>query len=201
MEAATGMAAPTAPIKVAAICGSLLKGSYNRRLIRLAIEMSKETINGMEIELVEVADLPLMNVDLEVDGALALEVEEFRQKILQADAVLFASPEYNYSVTPVLKNALDWASRPPNVWAGKAAAIVSTGGGPGGGARAQYHLRQIGVFLDLHFVNKPEVMLSVHNPPGKFDDDGNLVDPKSKEKLRKLLISLHNFALRLRGPC
>lgn len=103
-------------------------------------------------------------------------------------------------LSAALKNALDWASRPPNVWAGKAAAIVSTGGGPGGGARAQYHLRQIGVFLDLHFINKPELMLSLRHHPRKFDDEGNLVDPQSLDKLNQLLVSLHDFALQLRGP-
>lgn len=97
-----------------------------------------------------------------------------------------------------LKNAIDWASRAPNVWADKPAAIVSAGGGFGGG-RSQYHLRQIGVFLDLHFINKPEVFVQAFQPPQKFDANGDLVDPEVKERLKKLLLSLQAFTLRLRG--
>lgn len=99
-----------------------------------------------------------------------------------------------------LKNAIDWASRPPNVWADKAAAIVSAAGGSGG-ARAQYHLRQIGVYLDLHFVNKPEYFLNSFQPPAKFDSDGNLIDEESKEKLKAVLLALRAFTLRLQGIC
>lgn len=97
-----------------------------------------------------------------------------------------------------LKNAIDWASRPPNVWADKAAAIVSAGGNFGGG-RSQYHLRQIGVYLDLHFINKPEFFLNLFQPPSKFDSEGNLVDVATKEKLREILLSLYTFTLRLQG--
>ncbi|MFQ6657134.1 hypothetical protein Gotur_028558, partial [Gossypium turneri] len=95
-----------------------------------------------------------------------------------------------------LKNALDWASRPPNVWADKAAAIVSAGG-VFGGARSHYHLRQVGVFLDLHFINKPEFYLNVFQPPAKFDSDGNLIDEDSKERMKQVLLSLQAFTLRL----
>ena len=97
-----------------------------------------------------------------------------------------------------LKNAIDWASRPPNVWADKAAAIVSAGGGFGGG-RSQYHLRQIGIYLDLHFINKPEFFLNAFQPPAKFDGDGNLIDESVNEKLKEVLISLQAFTLRLQG--
>ena len=97
-----------------------------------------------------------------------------------------------------LKNAIDWASRPPNVWAGKAAAIVSTGGSAGGG-KAQYHLRQIGVFLDLHFINKPEFSLNAFLPPAKFNSDGDLIDEEIKNKLKQVLLSLQAFTLRLQG--
>uniref|UniRef100_A0A5B7AMN6 NAD(P)H dehydrogenase (quinone) n=1 Tax=Davidia involucrata TaxID=16924 RepID=A0A5B7AMN6_DAVIN len=142
----------------------------------------------------------MLNTDLEKDGTYPPVVEAFRQKILEADSVLFASPEYNYSVTAPLKNAIDWASRPPNVWADKAAAIVSAGGGFGGG-RSQYHLRQIGVYLDLHFINKPEFFLNGRRPPAKFDSDGNLTDAETKEKLKGVLLALHSFTLRLQGKC
>jgi chromate reductase, NAD(P)H dehydrogenase (quinone) len=97
-----------------------------------------------------------------------------------------------------LKNAIDWASRPPNVWAGKAAAIISTGGDFGGG-RSQYHLRQVGVYIDLHFINKPEFFLRAFQPPAKFNDDGDLIDGEAKDKLKQVLLSLQAFTLRLQG--
>ncbi|XP_028798988.1 NADPH:quinone oxidoreductase [Neltuma alba] len=195
----TGVAGvPSPAIKVAALCGSLRKGSFHRGLIRSAIELSKGDIEGMEIEYIDISPLPMLNTDLESDGTYPPEVEAFRRKILAADSVLFASPEYNYSLTAPLKNAIDWASRPPNVWAGKAAAIVSTGGSSGG-AKAQYHLRQVGVFIDLHFINKPEFFLSAFQPPAKFNADGDLIDEEAKIKLKKLLLSLQEFTLRLQG--
>ncbi|KAF7138768.1 hypothetical protein RHSIM_Rhsim07G0067300 [Rhododendron simsii] len=187
-------------IKVAALCGSLRKGSYNRSLLRSAIQIGNESVNGMQIEYIDIAPLPMLNTDLEVGGTYPPAVEAFRQKILEADSILFASPEYNYSVTGPLKNAIDWASRPPNVWADKAAAIVSAGGGFGGG-RSQYHLRQIGVFLDLHFINKPEFFLNVFQPPAKFDSDGTLTDVATQEKLKEVLLALQAFTLRLQGKC
>jgi len=97
-----------------------------------------------------------------------------------------------------LKNAIDWASRPPNVWAGKAAAIVSAGGGHGG-AKSHYHLRQIGVFLDLHFINKPEFSINAFQPPAKFNNDGDLIDEDAKNRLKEVLLSLKAFTLRLQG--
>lgn len=96
-----------------------------------------------------------------------------------------------------MKNAIDWASRSPNVWADKTAAIVSAGGGFGGG-RSQYHLRQTGVFLDLHFINKPELFVQAFQPPAKFDDDGNLIDAAIRQRLKDVLLSLQGFTLRLR---
>lgn len=155
-------------------------------------------MTGVEIEYVDISTLPMLNTDLETNGTFPAPVEAFRQKILQADCYLFASPEYNYSVAAPLKNAIDWASRPPNVWANKAAAIVSAGGGFGGGL-AQYHLRQIGVFLDLHFINKPEFRLNAFEAPAKFDNEGNLIDESIKERLGKVLLSLKAFALRLQA--
>lgn len=184
-------------IKVAAICGSLRKASFNRGLIRCAIQLCNESIPGMQIEHVDIEPLPFVNTDLEIDGKYPPSVEAFRRKILEADSILFASPEYNYSLSAPLKNAIDWASRPPNVWADKPAAIVSAAGGSGG-SRAQYHLRQVGVFLNLHFINKPELFIQAFQPPKKFDNDGNLIDPETKEKLKNLLLSLLAFTHRLR---
>ncbi|XP_068663615.1 NADPH:quinone oxidoreductase [Aristolochia californica] len=196
MAASIGVRKPS--IKVAALCGSIRRASYNRGLLRSANQICADSIPGMHIEYVEIDALPFLNTDLELAGTYPTVVEAFRQKILEADSVLFASPEYNYSVTGPLKNAIDWASRPPNVWADKPAAIVSAGGGFGGG-RSQYHLRQIGVYLDLHFINKPEVFVNAFNPPGRFDSNGNLVDAEIKENLKELLLSLQAFTLRLQS--
>ncbi|RDX75714.1 NADPH:quinone oxidoreductase [Mucuna pruriens] len=208
MAAVAGAASSV--IKVAALSGSLRKGSYNRGLIRsvwfltfcgltlIAIELSKGGVEGLQIEYVDISPLPLLNTDLEINGTYPPEVETFRQKILAADSILFASPEYNYSVAGPLKNAIDWASRSPNVWADKPAAIVSAGGGFGGG-RSQYHLRQIGVFLDLHFINKPEFFINAFQPPAKFNSDGDLIDEDAKIRLKEILLSLRAFTLRLQG--
>ncbi|KAH9602794.1 hypothetical protein KSS87_023251 [Heliosperma pusillum] len=179
-------------INVAAICGSLRKAKQ-------ICSESKE-LEAMTIEYIEISPLPMINTDLEVDGKYPAAVQAFRDKIIQADALLFASPEYNYSIATPLKNAIDWASRSPNVWADKPAAIVSAGGGFGGG-RSQYHLRQIGVFLDLHFINKPEFFLQAFQPPAKFDSEGNLIDEDAKVRLKQVLLALQTFTLRLKGKC
>ncbi|KAK2440094.1 NADPH:quinone oxidoreductase [Trifolium repens] len=197
-----------APIKVVALSGSLRKASNNTGLIRSAIELSKSVVEGVEVEYVDISkpgaalchvqDLPLLNTDLEKEGTYPAEVEAFRQKILEADSVLFASPENNYSLSAPLKNALDWGSRPPNVWGGIPAAIVSVGGGHGG-VKSHYHLRQIGVYIDLHFINKPEFLLNGFLPPAKFNSDGDLIDDEVKEKLKQIILSLKAFTLQLQG--
>ncbi|XP_057248442.1 NAD(P)H:quinone oxidoreductase [Beta vulgaris subsp. vulgaris] len=182
-------------IKLAAICGSLRKASYNRGLLRAAMKMCRDSvIEGIEMEDIDISELPMMNVDLESNGTFPLVVEEFRHKIRGCDAVFFASPEYNYSLTPLLKNAIDWASRPPNAWADKPAAIVSV---EGSGKSGQYHLRQIGVFLDIHFINKPELFLNAFEPPKKFDDNGDLIDEETRKRLQDVLLALRAFTLRL----
>ncbi|KAM0015942.1 putative NAD(P)H dehydrogenase (quinone), NADH:ubiquinone reductase (H(+)-translocating) [Helianthus debilis subsp. tardiflorus] len=111
------MESPSSPkfIKVTAICGSLRKASFHHGLIRSAIDITNNSINGMSIEHIDISSLPMLNTDLEVDDKFPSEVESFRQKILQSDCFLFASPEYNYTVTAPLKNAIDWASKLPNV--------------------------------------------------------------------------------------
>lgn len=183
-------------VKVAAICGSLHKASSNLGLLELAIQLSKESVCGLLIEYVDIASLPLLNTDLEVNGTYPPSVELFRQKILEADSILFASPECNYSLTGPLKNAIDWGSRPPNVWAQKTAAIISSGGDFGGG-RPHYHLQQVGISLDLHFINKPELFVKAFDPPVKFNVNGTLFDPETKERLKHVLLSLHDFTSRL----
>ncbi|PHU09796.1 NAD(P)H:quinone oxidoreductase [Capsicum chinense] len=187
-------------LKVAALCGSLREASFHRGLLHAAMEICKDSIKGMEIEYVDITSLPFMNEDLEVNGIYPPAVEAFRKKIEEAHCYLFASPEYNYSVTGPLKNAIDWASRPPNVWADKVAAIVSAGGNFGGG-RSHYHLRQIGIFIDLHFINKPELFVYAFESPPKFDSNGVLTDEETKSRLRAVLLALQAFALRLKRKC
>ncbi|KAK4285348.1 hypothetical protein QN277_002056 [Acacia crassicarpa] len=139
----------------------------------------------------------MLNTDLEKQGTFPSEVEAFRRKILDTDSILFASLEYNFSITAPLKNAMDWGSRPPNVWGGKAAGIVSAGGLLGG-ARGQFHLRQIGIFIDLHFLNKPEFFLNAFEPPPKFNPlNGDLTDEDAKLRLKQMLLSLKAFTLQL----
>ncbi|XP_059312394.1 NAD(P)H:quinone oxidoreductase-like [Lycium ferocissimum] len=194
MQAVAMAAQPV--IKVVGLCGSLREASWNRGLLNAAMEICKDSIKGIEFEYVDISQLPFTNEDLEVKETYPSAVEAFRKKIEEADCFLFASPEYNYSVTAPLKNAIDWASRPPNVWADKAAAIVSAGGNFGGG-RSQYHLRQIGIFIDLHFINKPELYVWGFESPPKFDSDGVLIDEETKQRLKALLLALQAFSLRL----
>ncbi|XP_020590709.1 NADPH:quinone oxidoreductase-like isoform X2 [Phalaenopsis equestris] len=159
------------------------------------MKLCEDEIIGMQIELADIASLPLINTDLEIDGGYPAAVDAFRRIILDADSILFASPEYNYSLSAPLKNAIDWASRPPNVMAGKTAAVVSAAGGSAG-QRSQYHLRQAGVFLDLRFINKPELFILGRKPPNKFDGDGNLIDSEIKTRLKEVLLSLQSFTRR-----
>jgi chromate reductase len=122
---------------------------------------------------------------------------EFKKRIRAADALLFVTPEYNYSVPGVLKNAIDWASRPygDSAWSGKPAAIMGASVGNTGTARAQYHLRQIFVFLDILAINRPEVMIG--NATERFDAQGNLTDEETKQYIRKLLEALVAWASRI----
>ena len=125
-------------------------------------------------------------------------VERFREQIRAADALLFATPEYNYSMAGVLKNAIDWASRPPEQpFSGKPAAILGASAGRFGTARAQYHLRQTLVFLDVHPLNKPEVMIS--SAQNAFDAQGRLLDDKARELIQQQLQALQLWVRRLRG--
>lgn len=135
-------------IRVFGISGSLRKGSYNTALLRAAKELAPE---GMQIEIYEgLGAIPPYNEDVREQG-WPEPVRELRERIAAADALLVVTPEYNYSIPGVLKNAIDWASRPPNPpMAGKPAAIMGASGGNFGTARAQLHLRQIFTFLDVH---------------------------------------------------
>ena len=144
-------------LKILGFAGSLRKGSYNRMLMKTAQLLLPPNTS---LEIFALDDIPPFNADLETN--MPEVVLEFKQKIRAADAILIVTPEYNYSVPGVLKNAIDWASRPypDNSFQGKPVALMSASTGMLGGARAQYHLRQTLVFLDMHPVNKPEVFVT-----------------------------------------
>jgi len=180
-------------MKVLGISGSLRKASFNTALLRAAIPLAPE---GMTIEAASIAEVPLYNEDLLQAAGFPAPVAALRAAIAGADALLIASPEYNFSIPGVLKNAIDWASRPPDQpFAGKAVALMSASNGMLGGARAQYHLRQACVYLDMHPLNKPEVFVS--RASEKFDADGTLTDEPTRQHLRALLDALSRWTSRL----
>jgi len=159
------------PIKLVAFCGSLRKGSFNRMALHAFIERVPA---GTTVETIEIGDWPLYDADLQAKG-FPDKVQAAQQKLIATDGVVFASPEYNYSISGVLKNAIDWLSRmTPQPFAAKPMAVFGASGGPLGTARAQYHIRQMMVFLDGRFVNKPEVMIGAAQTKfvdGKFTDE------------------------------
>jgi chromate reductase len=181
------------PITVLGIAGSLRRQSYNRSALRAAKELAPE---GMTIDIFDLDGIPGFNEDDETNPPA--KIVEFKKRIRAADAILFVTPEYNYSVPGVLKNAIDWASRPygDSAWAGKPAAIMGASIGNIATARAQYHLRQICVFLNVFPLNQPEVMIG--NASQRFDANGNLADESTKQHIRKLLESLAGWTRRLR---
>lgn len=181
-------------VKILGIAGSLRAGSYNAGALRAAAELVPD---GAEIEIYDIGGLPEYNQD--ADANPPTTVTELKRKIREADAILFSSPEYNYSVPGVLKNAIDLASRPygMSAWDGKPAAIMGASPGAIGTARMQYHLRQIMVFLNMFPINRPEVM--INNCTGKFDEQGNLTDEKTRDFIRQMLVSLVEWTRRLKG--
>ena len=158
------------------IAGSLRQKSTNKGLLRAA---AANLPAGVDMAIADLSDVPFYNQDFAEKPAA---VRRVLSQIGDADALVLASTEYNYSMAPALKNILDWASREPDnaLLAGKPVAIMGAGGGMGT-SRAQYHLRQVCVFLDLRPLNKPEVFANAF--AGGFDADGNLVD----DKLRQLI--------------
>ena len=182
-----------AALKVLGLCGSLRRGSWNRMALRAAIELAPA---GMSIEDYDrLGEIPPYNDDVREEGNPPV-VQDLRARIAAADAVLFATPEYNYSVPGVLKNAIDWASRPPSPpFDGKPVAIMGASPGLVGTARAQYHLRQTCVFLNAFPLNRPEVMIS--QAPNKFSADGKLTDEQTRKFVSDLLASLADWTRRL----
>jgi chromate reductase len=180
------------PLVILGIAGSLRRDSYNRATLRAAQELSPQSAR---IDVFEIDGLPGFSQDEE--GNPPAKVTELKKAIRAADAILFVTPEYNYSVPGVLKNAIDWASRPygDSAWAGKPVAIMGASIGMMGTARAQYHLRQMFVFLNMFPVNQPEVMIS--NAAKRFDEKGNLTDETSRKLIGQLLEELVKWTKRL----
>lgn len=179
--------------KILAFAGSLRKGSYNKALIRAAVELAPENVT---IEVFDLEGIPPFNQDNERSPPQI--VKDFKEKIKKADALLIATPEYNYSVPGVLKNAIDWASRPyeDNALRNGIVAIMSASTGKFGGARAQYILRQSFVFLNMHTVNQPEVMLA--SAAENVDADGKLTNEQTKVLIKQLIDALIALTYQLR---
>jgi chromate reductase, NAD(P)H dehydrogenase (quinone) len=180
------------PLVILGIAGSLRQGSFNRAALQAAQTLVPD---GATLAIFDIAGLPGFNQDDEPNPPV--QVVELKQRIRSADAILFVTPEYNYSVPGVLKNAIDWASRPygDNAWNGKPVAVMGASVGAMGTARAQYHLRQMFVFLNMYAVNQPEVMIA--NAHKHFDEQGNLTDERAKKLIRQLLEELVSWTRRL----
>ncbi len=178
--------------KIIGIVGSLRKDSLNKKLLVAAARLCPA---GAKIELLDFSKFPIYNQDSETVFPEA--VIDAKKNIRAADAVLFATPEYNYSVPGPLKNMIDWCSRPygKSAWQGKPVAVMSASPGALGGSRAQYHLRQSFVFLDMHPVQSPEVIVS--HAEDKFDANGELIDETTKDKVAALLQALVDLTKRL----
>ncbi|MBC7379887.1 MAG: NAD(P)H-dependent oxidoreductase [Burkholderiaceae bacterium] len=180
-------------MNVIGIAGSLRKGSYNSMALRAAQKLAPA---GMTLTIADIANIPMYNDDVraagEPEAVLALKAQ-----IAAADAVLLVTPEYNFSIPGVLKNTLDWLSRPPlTPFDGKPVAIMGASPGPVGTARVQYHLRQVLVFMNSFTVNKPEVFIS--SCAGKFNAQGELTDEATAKFMTDLLVSLDKLATRVK---
>ena len=178
-------------ISILSFAGSLRKDSYNKAILRAAAELLPQ---DADLEIFDLEGIPPFNQDLE--NKPPERVKEFKAKIRAADVLLVATPECNYSVPGVLKNAIDWASRPygDNAFEGKRVGVMGASIGMMGTARAQYHLRQCFVFLNMHPMNRPEVMVPFAQE--KIDQEGNLTDQKTREKIKEFLESLVKWARR-----
>ena len=168
-------------VKVLAISGSIRKRSYNKALL-MSIKDHRQDI---DMEIFDLENIPMYNEDIEANMPISVKI--FKQKIKEADLVLIATPEYNYSISGVLKNALDWASRPKNDNSFNLKPVGIMGVSPGslGTSRAQYHLRQIGVGLNMRILNRPEIMIA--GAKDKFNDEDRLVDEKSIKLIDDLI--------------
>lgn len=191
-----GREAPTPRVvTVAGFAGSLRKASFNRSLLRAAVELTPE---GMTIDILDIAAVPVYNADVEAEGDPE-PVAEFKRSIGAADGLLIATPEYNLGVPGATKNAIDWASRPPrdSVLNGKPVAVMGATPGMGGTARGQSQLRQAFVFTNSYAMTQPELL--VRRASEMFDREGRLVDEPTREHLGKFLVAFADWIERVGG--
>ena len=172
-------------MKILGIAGSLRKGSYNKALIRAAITLVPD---DFEIEIYDISGIPLYNQDLS-DADYPVSVKDFKEAITGCDGILIAAPEYNYSLPGVLKNAIDWVSRPADnsPLNKKPLAIIGASTGIGGTIRSQLHLRQVALFVNMYDMKKPEVLVT--RAQEKFDEELQLIDEPLKDHLKKFLLA------------
>lgn len=169
--------------RILGICGSLRKKSTNLSLLHYAVSQAPE---GVKMQIADLSDIPFYNSDLtDVPAA----VQQLFADIAGADALMLACPEYNYSMAPALKNALDWASKSgiDNLLVNKPTGLLGAGGGMGT-SRAQYHLRQVGVSLQLDVLHRPEIFCSAFK--GTFDADNQLIDPRVQDQIKEQMAAL-----------
>lgn len=183
-------------IKVGFLAGSVRKGSYSRAVAKALIGFLP---NGFEAELVDIAELSMYNQDYDDEGRTPAGWEEFRAKIHSMDAFIFITPEYNRSVPPLLKNAIDIASRPygSNAWGGKPAAVVSVSTGPIGGFGANHHLRQVAAVLNMYTMQQPEAYLGGLGE--QMDENGVVTSEGLNEFLQKFAVSFVRWTGRFTG--
>jgi chromate reductase, NAD(P)H dehydrogenase (quinone) len=181
-----------ADLKILAISGSLRRASFNSAALKACAELMPA---GMTMSYARLDDIPMFNQDV-YDAGIPEPARRFRAEVTAADGVLIASPEYNFSLSGVLKNAIDWASRPPNQsWQDKPIAIFSVSQGPMGGARVQYDLRRILGQLWGHVLPRPEVFIG--NAGSKFDAQGKLTDETTRKFLSDLLVGFKTWIQRM----
>ena len=180
-------------VRILGIAGSLRRGSFNAATPRAAQELAP---SGVTIDIFDIAPIPLYNEDVRQQGFPA-PVEDLRARIKSADGLLIVTPEYNYSISGVLKNAIDWASRPPEQpFDGKPIGAMGASAGTHGTSRAQYHLRQCFVFLNGLVMNQPEVMIPTAQ--NQFDASGKLTDQVTRDFITAHLTAFKAWVLRLK---
>lgn len=178
-----------APLKIIGISGSLRAKSHNTGLLNFVRDNLPE---GVSMDIADLAQIPMFNQDHETE--VPQSVQQLKDAIAAADAILIATPEYNHSIPGVLKNAIDWASRKPNVFNDKPLGILGAGG-QFGTTRAQYHLRQIATALNMHAINVPQVL--VYRAWEKFDADGRLFDEETQKVVMDHVHALLKWTKRL----
>jgi chromate reductase len=179
-------------MNVLGISGSLRQGSYNSMALRAAQKLAP---SGINVEIADISRIPMYNDDVRAAGEPA-EVAALKAKVRAADAVLLVTPEYNFSIPGVLKNTLDWMSRPPEPpFDGKVVAMMGASQGPVGTARVQYDLRKVLVFMNAFAVNKPEVFIS--SAQTKFNAQGELTDEPTAKFITDLLLAMQALKKRI----